>query len=219
MAIPLKRLCLTTIRSACRTPPQRSLYQPIPISRTFHNSITHQVRARDDDELDDVDLDEEDMKTSYLNSKPQPFDSQNFVSSLDPEDRATYEALSPADRIEYEREAREFHEAMTSPEVEAELDAEVNQIAAEFAAEDEPIPVPKPERIKVGLIAMGEEEEEDMGEDPEFEGDDISSIAHKELEQHREMREYARIAAWEMPLLSSIYPLSYRLFFSSPIHP
>lgn len=37
--------------------------------------------------------------------------------------------------------------------------------------------------------------------------DDISSLGHGELEQHREMRHYARLAAWEMPLLSSKYIL------------
>lgn len=40
--------------------------------------------------------------------------------------------------------------------------------------------------------------------DPLVEGDDITPLAHAELDQHREMRQYARLAAWEMPLLSSI---------------
>jgi small subunit ribosomal protein S35 len=33
---------------------------------------------------------------------------------------------------------------------------------------------------------------------------EISSTAHAELEQHRELREMVRLAAWEMPLLSSL---------------
>lgn len=53
-----------------------------------------------------------------------------------------------------------------------------------------------------GFFAI-DEEREDPGEDPEFENDDITSIAHGELEQHREMREFARIMAWDMPLLYS----------------
>lgn len=52
---------------------------------------------------------------------------------------------------------------------------------------------------------MGEIDEQGSGEDDEFDGDDITSIAHGELEQHREIRDYARIAAWEMPMLSSTY--------------
>lgn len=40
-------------------------------------------------------------------------------------------------------------------------------------------------------------EDEDLGED------DILSLAHGKLEEFREYREYARVAAWQMPLLSS----------------
>lgn len=43
---------------------------------------------------------------------------------------------------------------------------------------------------------------DEIGED-EFEEDDILSVGHAKLEEHREAREYARIAVWEMPLLSS----------------
>ena len=42
---------------------------------------------------------------------------------------------------------------------------------------------------------------DEIGED-DFEEDDMMSMAHPKLEEHREYREYARIAVWEMPLLS-----------------
>ena len=91
---------------------------------------------------------------------------------------------------------------MTKPEVESELQGEASQAAYETSEE-----VPQAEatmpRIKAGFFAMGELEEQDSGEDEEYESDDITSLGHGELEQHREMRHYARIAAWEMPLLSS----------------
>lgn len=35
--------------------------------------------------------------------------------------------------------------------------------------------------------------------------DDFSSMAHAELERHREARHYARITAYEMPRLSGIF--------------
>ena len=80
----------------------------------------------------------------------------------------------------------------------------VSEVSHEVDVESPPYPqIPQPERFRPGLLAMGEDEEEDVGEDEPFAGDEISSIAHGELEQHRELREYARIAAWEMPLLSS----------------
>ncbi|KAI2625821.1 mitochondrial ribosomal protein [Hypoxylon sp. NC1633] len=40
--------------------------------------------------------------------------------------------------------------------------------------------------------------------DDKFNEDDIMSMAHGKLEEYREYREYARIAAWEMPLLSKL---------------
>ena len=46
---------------------------------------------------------------------------------------------------------------------------------------------------------------DELGED-DFEEDDILSMGHGKLEEHRELREYARIAIWEMPLLSSKFP-------------
>jgi len=42
---------------------------------------------------------------------------------------------------------------------------------------------------------------EEIGED-DFEEDDIMAMGHGKLEEHREFREYARIAVWEMPLLA-----------------
>lgn len=62
----------------------------------------------------------------------------------------------------------------------------------------------KKERVEEGFFNYGEDNPKDVGEDEEFQGDDISSQGHEELEQHRELREYARLAAWEMPLLHSM---------------
>ena len=42
-------------------------------------------------------------------------------------------------------------------------------------------------------------------EHDEFDEDDITSMAHGKLEEVREMRQYARLAVWEMPLLASKY--------------
>lgn len=53
-----------------------------------------------------------------------------------------------------------------------------------------------------------DEEDTDLHTDErnedEFDEDDIMSMAHGKLEEFREHREYARIAAWEMPLLSKL---------------
>jgi len=57
-------------------------------------------------------------------------------------------------------------------------------------------------REKRGFWNLGDPH---MGADEVFQGDDISSMGHGELEQHREIREYARYAAWEMPLLTKLW--------------
>ncbi|KAI1380814.1 mitochondrial ribosomal protein [Hypoxylon crocopeplum] len=44
----------------------------------------------------------------------------------------------------------------------------------------------------------------DERNEDEFDEDDIMSMAHGKLEEFREYREYARITAWEMPLLSKL---------------
>ena len=43
-----------------------------------------------------------------------------------------------------------------------------------------------------------------VGED--FDEDDIPTVAHGKLDELRERRHYARIVAWEMPMLSSMSP-------------
>jgi small subunit ribosomal protein S35 len=59
-------------------------------------------------------------------------------------------------------------------------------------------------KLKETFLNMGEQEAFEDGGFMEDEEDDISTLAHGELEQHREWRHYARLAAWEMPLLSSM---------------
>lgn len=59
--------------------------------------------------------------------------------------------------------------------------------------------IPPVDTRKVGFWGEGEES---LGKDEDYYGDDITSLAHGDLEQHRELREYARLIAWELPLLN-----------------
>lgn len=61
------------------------------------------------------------------------------------------------------------------------------------------IPAPDARLTQKGFWAEGEE---DMGPDEDYYGDDITSHGHGELRSHRYLREYARLIAWELPLLS-----------------
>ena len=66
----------------------------------------------------------------------------------------------------------------------------------------------QPARVKRNSFWFENEQDTDIiyeetGNDNAFNEDDITSMAHGKLEEHWEHREYARIAIWEMPLLSS----------------
>lgn len=79
--------------------------------------------------------------------------------------------------------------------------ADVKGVREQIAPLRRPVPKPK------GTFWNVDEKDTEMitnevGED-EFDEDEITSMGHAKLEEHREFREYARIAVWEMPLLAS----------------
>lgn len=78
---------------------------------------------------------------------------------------------------------------------------------------DEDLEIPEEDKKKAtGFWAEGEPS---MGADEDYFGDDITSDGHKELQKHRELREYARLIAWELPLLSRTY--TYREPAKTPV--
>lgn len=61
--------------------------------------------------------------------------------------------------------------------------------------------------VKPRRDAFWDEDEDDKDlisndDSDEFDENDMTDIAHAKLEEHREQRAYARLAIWEMPLLS-----------------
>ena len=191
MAVPLSRLGRLVSRHTGSVTSQRAAFVPSIQFRPFFSTP----------------INRNDGKPS---EKPAPEEFKFDYNDLEPEDKAEYDSLSPSEKLEYQEDAAAMHAHMNSPDVVSELNAEVSQLAYEMSLEEEKQKPPIPPRIKPGLMAMGEVDEQGSGEDGEFEGDDISSLAHGELEQHREIREMARIAAWEMPLLSSVLPPTLR---------
>ena len=192
----MNRLLLVASRSTYRIRPRRDCPQPIAPVRAFSSSL---LRC----------IDEEDSDFASKRSKKTPTAAPSFYDTLQhPEDRKLYDSLTPEERIEYEEAYAKFDAEMSSPAVQRELQAGLSQAVYEFNQEVPPSdPVPN-RRIKHGIMSMGEDDEIDSGEDDIFQGDDISSLAHGQLEQQREIRQYARIAAWEMPLLASTAPSS-----------
>lgn len=83
-----------------------------------------------------------------------------------------------------------------------ELEKEIDQLDNAIT---EATAVPK--KMKKETFWGEDEEDPDMLvediDDEEPADDDIMSMAHGKLEEFREYREYARVSAWQMPLLSS----------------
>jgi small subunit ribosomal protein S35 len=87
------------------------------------------------------------------------------------------------------------------PKQQQEFDRLNEQITEEAAELRRPVRAKKQsfwnaEEVDTDLIT------DEIGED-DFEEDDMMAMGHAKLEEHREFREYARVAVWEMPLLSS----------------
>jgi small subunit ribosomal protein S35 len=130
---------------------------------------------------------------------------KTFLSQLDDHKRAIYDSMSDVEKADYEAEGRLLEEHFAQPDVQARMRAAVSSSLGELSRQSPAFREERMGKYKPGFMSLGEEPSDEIGPDPEFEEDDISSIAHGDLEQHRELREYARLAAWEMPLLASAY--------------
>ena len=119
--------------------------------------------------------------------------------------------MTPEDQQQFWSEVEASGNALDNPEVQGMVNAEISRLAYELEHELPEIPKSR-EKVVPGIMSMGEIDEDGSGNDDDFNGDDdISSTAHGELDKQRELREYARIAAWEMPLLSSASSLPVEL--------
>ncbi|KXG53080.1 uncharacterized protein PGRI_001300 [Penicillium griseofulvum] len=128
------------------------------------------------------------------------------VDLLTKEQRSMYDMMSPEERAAFDEENTRMVAEFNDPEKRAaafeQLERSILQIDKEedlrfeeirprragFWAEDEPDEL-------VNILEDGDEEIND---------DEITSMAHAEMELHREMREYARLTAWDMPMLSKL---------------
>ena len=93
---------------------------------------------------------------------------------------------------------------------EDELDPKIVQELEQDAAQlDKEVPINFTEggrKPRMGFWGMDEDDDMAQVEDEEIRDDAITSMAHAELIEHREQREYARVIAWDMPSLASTFP-------------
>lgn len=125
--------------------------------------------------------------------------------NLTEEQRSMYDLMSPEDRREFDaaniRQVEDFNSPQKRRAMFAELDKEVTEINRAY-----PMRFDGNSAQRLGF--WGKDETDDFAKvedaDEEYLDDEMTSMAHAEVELHREVREYARIAAWDMPFLSSM---------------
>lgn len=136
------------------------------------------------------------------------------ANDLQPVERAEYETLPQEKQEEYLGLRNHYIAMLEEPEEDSpSIDNMVTQIDRQIEKEA-PIDWVKPTRLKpaeVGFWAEDEEDEFGQVEDADDDVDDsmMTAVAENELELHREVRQYTRAAAWDMPLLTSTYAAPY----------
>ena len=110
---------------------------------------------------------------------------------------------------EYEAQLESLEaEMLLSPEDRREFEERAEAHAAKILSTlPSTVPHRSLKKPKQTFMNLGEEIPFEDNDDSLDDEDDISSLGHGELEQHRELRHYARLAAWEMPLLASMFRL------------
>ena len=155
------------------------------------------LRKKLEDEQEDGVNDEAEAEADEISQPPTQVSYEFSLDDLEPEERTEYLRKTSEEQEKYRNEVIEAFNDLDSS-----MNDEFGKLSTE-TSKDMPYVSFEQKRVKSGFFNDSEEEPELTGEDEEFEGDDLNELGHAELDRHREMRHYARLAAWEMPLLSS----------------
>lgn len=164
--------------------PQR-ISRPCSVAqRAFTTSTTRQARKDEHDDGEDPDapivLDLKKLKAAFAES-------------------ATPEGLQQLDELAKENGYNTIDEYL-----EATLERTPGWASEDRALADELMKDDRGEKPNKQSFWFDEEDPDTNTEEhDEFDEDDITSMAHGKLDEVRDMRQYARLAVWEMPLLSS----------------
>jgi small subunit ribosomal protein S35 len=142
----------------------------------------------------------QETESSQFEDLPE-YSFENFTDA----EKSMYELMSSEERAVFDAENKRFVQMWNDPATRRETEDMIEFSAAQVDKKSKMRFEDVRERNR-GFWAEEEEDEFSNAEDGDdtFKDDEITSMAHAELELHREVREYARIAAWDMPLLSSM---------------
>lgn len=224
MATPSRHICRIVTQLPRRIPVKRKrnpicqLQSCRMAARPFSGSTAWQARTNPNppsarnskptsplgnESRDTKSVDFHDVDTAELLSPSTPI----TVDDLSPEDRATYETLSTPEQSNFLAIQNHIKAVLESPETDEQLEKLADQVNRELDREA-PFEIPDEPKLRPSEIGFWAEDEDDEFGQVEDDDDDvrdehITGMAEGELELHREIREYTRIAAWDMPLLSS----------------
>ncbi|QDS67886.1 hypothetical protein FKW77_008066 [Venturia effusa] len=117
-------------------------------------------------------------------------------------DQIRADAGTPMETVDWAAELASVGKRPEDAEKQADIEQGLDKYFGKLPKDE--IEERKKQKVEEGFFNYGEENPREVGEDEEFQGDDISTLGHEELDQHRELREYARLAAWELPLLHKL---------------
>ena len=199
MATVSRQFCRCALSAGRRVPSKRKYIEVAPYRQL---STTPSRLAQDED----VDEEREYTRSSV---KRKPFAIPFSADHLSREERESFEALPIAEKEDV-RQAwlkaqpaldtalQPYNQPLRRATEKLSRDPEIR--AATDVINDTKVP-----RTELGY--WGDDEDDELGQAPDGEDGpegDMTSIAHDELALHREIREYARLAAWDMPFLSSM---------------
>ena len=210
MATPALNVCRQALRRSHRT--QWLSYRQRQncsqtLARTFCSTSTLREEKGNDTKGDSAaaQVDETEQDNS-------PYFNDDFYKSLYSGAKDSYLKSEPSER----RKLEELYESMQEelgPSSTAGRDMDALVEREVYAARDEVSKdvLEKPDRTRKPSYDFSgmNDPDRDIAPDEVFRDDDITSLAHAQLDVHREMREYSRLAAWEMPLLSSTFTSMY----------
>ena len=170
---------------------------------TAPTSTETNASAEDEDTSNEPGFSDKELQTP-----DQPY----TVADLDPYERAHYETLSKPDQTNYMAVQNHVKAVMESDEIQNMSEDEARVAAREIDRSG--INPNFLEERNLQALKDGywqEDEDDEFGivpdDDDEFSEDLITSVAESELEVQREVREYTRIAAWDLPGLLRKFPI------------
>ena len=236
MAASSRFLCRVLVHSSRRTPARRTRFFENPFQQTVAPAkpyTTTSFRRADEDpkNASPSDLSQSDYGTQPPSIALKDIDESELmtptqpitVADLSSGDRADYETLSKAEQPKYIALKNHSKALMESPQSAEELDAMAERAGFEVDRSDpwDIPPDPKPRLSDLGF--WGEDEDDEFGQvedaDDEESNLNVSTIAENQAELQREIRDYTRMAIWDMPLLSSKYGIAGELVHLRTFHP